>query len=136
MKKILVVDDDVGVLEMVQLALEGAGYRVQISLNGACFQQMQSDLPDLIILDILLSGEDGRELCRQLKDDEKTRHIPVILFSANFSERDTTQRGGADAFLPKPFHLVELRDLVKRHLYAEEPTIGHGSSSGNLPVNI
>jgi CheY-like chemotaxis protein len=117
MKKILVVDDDVGVLEMVQLALEGEGYRVQTSLNGACFQQMHSDLPDLILLDILLSGEDGRELCRQLKDDEKTRHIPVILFSAHFSGRDTTPLSGADAFLPKPFHLVELRDLVKRYLY-------------------
>jgi len=136
MKKILVVDDDAAVLEMVQLALEGAGYRVQTSLNGACFQQMHSDLPDLILLDILLSGEDGRELCRQLKDDEKTRHIPVILFSAHFSRGDNTQRSGADACLPKPFHLVELRDLVKRHLYAEEPTRGHGSSSGNLPVNI
>jgi len=43
---------------------------------------------------------------------------------------------GADAFLPKPFHLVELRDLVKRHLYAKEPTRGHGSSSDDLPVNI
>lgn len=136
MKKILVVDDDAAVLEMVQLALEGAGYRVQTSLNGACFQQMHSDLPDLILLDILLSGEDGRELCRQLKDDEKTRHIPVILFSAHFSRGDNTQRSGADACLPKPFHLVELRDLVKRHLYAEEPTRDHGSSSGNLPVNI
>ena len=136
MKKILVVDDDVAVLEMVQLTLEGAGYRVQTSLNGACFQQMQSDPPDLILLDILLPGEDGRELCRQLKDDEKTRHIPVILFSAHFHGRDTTPLSGADAFLPKPFHLVELRDLVKRHLYAGEPTRGHGSSSGNLPVNI
>lgn len=136
MKKILVVDDDVGVLEMVQLALECEGYRVQTSLNGACFQQMHRDLPDLILLDILLSGEDGRELCRQLKDDEKTRHIPVILFSAHFSRRDTTPLSGADAFLPKPFHLVELRDLVKRHLYAKETTRDHGSSSGNLPVNI
>ncbi len=136
MKKILVVDDDVGVLEMVQIALEGEGYRVQTSLNGACFQHMHGDLPDLILLDILLSGEDGRELCRQLKNDEKTRHIPVILFSAHFSGRNTTPLSGADAFLPKPFHLVELRDLVKRHLYAKEPTRGHGSSSGNLPVNI
>ena len=136
MKKILVVDDDAAVLEMVQLALEGAGYRVQTSLNGACFQQMHSDLPDLILLDILLSGEDGRELCRQLKDDEQTRHIPVILFSAHFSAMDITAMSGADAFLPKPFHLVELKDLVKRHLYAEEPTRDHGSSSGNLPVNI
>jgi len=136
MKKILVVDDEVAVLEMVQLALEGAGYKVQTSLNGACFQRMHSDLPDLILLDILLSGEDGRELCRQLKGDEQTRHIPVILFSAHFSAKDTTAMSGADAFLHKPFHLVELRDLVKRHLYAEEPIRGLGSSSGKTPTHM
>ncbi|MBV9232290.1 MAG: response regulator [Chloroflexi bacterium] len=116
MKKILVVDDDAGILEMVQLVLEGAGYEVQTSLNGACFQQMHSERPDLILLDILLSGEDGRELCRQVKSREQTRHIPVILFSAHFSAKDIVARSGADAFLPKPFHLHELINLVKRYL--------------------
>ncbi len=115
MKKILVVDDDASILEMVQLVLEGEGYEVQTSLDGACFQQMHTDLPNLIILDILLSGEDGRELCQQLKSDEKTRHIPVIFFSAHFSARDITAKSGADAFLPKPFHLDELIGLVKRY---------------------
>jgi CheY-like chemotaxis protein len=116
MKKILVVDDEISILEMVQLVLEGEGYEVQARLNGACFQQMRSDLPDLILLDILLSGEDGRELCQRLKGDEKTRHIPVILLSAHFSARDSPAMSGADAFLPKPFHLLELIDLVKRYL--------------------
>lgn len=117
MKKILVVDDDTSILEMVQFVLEGGGYEVQTSLNGACFQQMHRDLPDLILLDVLLSGEDGRELCQRLKGDEKTRHIPVILFSAHFSARDMTGTSGADAFLAKPFHLEELIDLVKRYLH-------------------
>ena len=116
MKKILVVDDDIGILEMVQLVLEDEGYEVQARLNGACFHQMRSDLPDLILLDVLLSGEDGRELCQRLKGDERTRHIPVILFSAHFSERDIPAMSGADAFLPKPFHLLELIDLVERYL--------------------
>ena len=116
MKKILVVDDEISILEMVQLVLEDEGYEVQARLNGAYFQQMRSDLPDLILLDILLSGEDGRELCRRLKGDEKTRHIPVILLSAHFSARDSPGMSGADAFLPKPFHLRELIDLVKRYL--------------------
>jgi CheY-like chemotaxis protein len=116
MKKILVVDDEISILEMVQLVLESEGYEVQARLNGAYFQQMRSDLPDLILLDILLSGEDGRELCRRLKGDEKTRHIPVILLSAHFSARDSPAMSGADAFLPKPFHLRELIDLVKRYL--------------------
>ena len=117
MKKILVVDDDADILDMMQLILKGEGYEVQTSLNGACFQQMYSELPDLIILDILLSGADGREICQQVKSREETRHIPVILFSAHFSARDITATIGADAFLPKPFHLVELINLVKRYLY-------------------
>ncbi len=116
MKKILVVDDDESILELVRCVLEGEGYKVQTSLNGACFQQMQSELPDLILLDVLLSGEDGRAICRQLKSREQTRHIPVILFSAHFSARDITAMSGADAFLPKPFHLGELLALVKRYL--------------------
>jgi two-component system, OmpR family, phosphate regulon response regulator PhoB len=112
MKKILVVDDDAGILEMVRLFLESVGYEVQTSLNGAYFQQMHSEWPDLILLDILLSGEDGRELCQLVKSGEQTRHIPVILFSAHFSVANS----GADAFLPKPFHLKELVNLVKRYL--------------------
>src|SRR5205085_4540524 len=116
MKKILVVDDDENILEMVQLVLEDEGYQVETSPNGACFQQMHGELPNLILLDILLSGEDGRELCRLLKSREQTRHIPVILFSAHFNARNITAMNGADAFLSKPFHINELVSLVKRYI--------------------
>ena len=116
MKKILVVDDDESILELVQFVLENEGYKVQTSSNGACFQQLHGELPDLILLDILLSGEDGREICRQLKSSEQTKHIPVIFFSAHFSAGDITAMSGADAFLPKPFHLGDLIALVKRYL--------------------
>jgi len=115
-RKVLVVEDDEGNCQALREPLEDEGYEVQARLNGACFQQMRSDLPDLILLDILLSGEDGRELCQRLKGDEKTRHIPVILLSAHFSARDSPAMSGAEAFLPKPFHLRELIDLVKRYL--------------------
>ena len=116
MKKILVVDDDEGILDMVQLVLEDEGYEVQTSLDGALFQQMHSELPDLILLDILLSGEDGRELCQRVKSREQTRHIPVILFSAHSTSRDITATTGADAILPKPFHLNELLHLIERYV--------------------
>ena len=116
MKRILVVDDHPDILEVVKMTLEMAGYEVSTSLTGACFQQLENDLPDLILLDVLLSGEDGYAICQRLKDDEKTRHIPVILLSAHFSARDSPEMSGADAFLPKPFHLLELIDLVKRYL--------------------
>src|SRR5436305_13801157 len=102
MKKILVVDDDADILDMMQLILKGEGYEVQTSLNGACFQQMYGELPDLIILDILLSGADGRGICQQEKSRVEGRHVPVVLFAAHVSARDMTEAIGADAFLANP----------------------------------
>ncbi len=115
-KRILVVDDDESILEVMQLVLEDEGYNVQTSLNGACFLHMNSDLPDLILLDVLLSGEDGREICKRLKSEEKTRHIPVIMHSAHYSASMIAETSGADGFLVKPFHIDELIDVVKRYL--------------------
>ena len=76
-KHILVVDDDPDIVDVIQLILEDAGYYVQTSLNSACFQQMEGNPPDLILLDILLRRENGQELCQQLKEREQTKHIPV-----------------------------------------------------------
>jgi len=115
-KNILVVDDDPAILDVVQTILSMEGYRVQTSLNGACLQRMERDLPDLILLDILLQGEDGRKLCGQLKGGEQTGHIPVILFSANITANSTTEACGADDFLTKPFRRKELLDLVARRI--------------------
>lgn len=115
-KKILVVDDDEAILDVVQIVLEEENYLVQTSLNGTCFRELKNDLPDLILLDVLLSGEDGRELCQQLKGNEKTRHIPVILFSAHVNARHAAASSGANDFLAKPFHMDALTDMMKRHL--------------------
>ncbi len=115
-KRVLVVDDHEDILEVVKMALEMAGYEASTSLTGACFQRMENDLPDLILLDVLLPGEDGREICRRLKGDEKTRHIPVILLSAHASLLKTVEECGANDFLAKPFRVTQLRDIVKKYL--------------------
>ena len=115
-KKILVVDDSEAILDVVKIALEMADWEVSTSLTGACFQQMEHDPPDLIVLDILLSGDDGSEICRHLKSEEQTRHIPVILLSAHAGLRETAERCGANDYLVKPFRLTELREIVKKHL--------------------
>ncbi len=94
--------------------LTDEGYRVQTSLNGRCLQRIESDLPDLILLDVLLQGEDGRELCQQLKGREQTRHIPVILFSAHITANSAIEVCGADDFLAKPFRIQELLAIVAR----------------------
>jgi CheY-like chemotaxis protein len=114
-KKILVVDDSQAILDVMTVALEAEGYEVSTCLTGACFQDMERDPPDLILLDVLLSGEDGGEICQRLKSDERTRHIPVILISAHAGLQETARKCGADGFLVKPFHLNELREMVNRH---------------------
>ena len=115
-KKILVIDDSAAILDVVKITLEIAGYEVCTSLTAERFHRMENDLPDLILLDILLSGEDGREICQRLKSDEKTRHIPVILLSAHAGLRETAERCGADDILAKPFRLTVLRDIVQKYL--------------------
>lgn len=127
-KRILVVDDHEDILELVKMVLEMAGYEVSTSLTGAYFQQMENDLPDLILLDVLLSGEDGREICQRLKGDEKTRHIPVILLSAHAGLLKTAEECGANDFLAKPFRVTQLRDIVKKYLSLSSSTFpsSHG----------
>ena len=115
-KRVLIVDDHEGILEVVKMALEMEGYEVIASVTSACFQDMEKDLPDLILMDILLSGEDGGAICRRLKSDEKTRHIPVILLSAHAGLKETSASCGADDFLAKPFRVTELREIVKKYL--------------------
>jgi CheY-like chemotaxis protein len=100
---ILVVDDEPAILDVVQAMLTGEGYRIQARLNGVCLHSLESDLLDLILLDVLLHGEDGRELCAQLKGREQTRHIPVILFSAHIAAKGAPEGCKADDFLTKPF---------------------------------
>lgn len=119
MKRILVVDDAPDILEIVQLILEDEGYQVQTSLNGACFQQMEDNPPHLILLDILLSGEDGREICQQLKSSEQTKHIPVILISAHTEVSKAAEVAGANNYLAKPFRMAKLVEMVKQYLPAD-----------------
>jgi CheY-like chemotaxis protein len=115
-QKILVVDDDESILEVIQIVLESEGYQIQTCQNSQCFQYLTGSLPDLILLDILLSGEDGYELCKQLKHDQTTAHIPIIMLSALSDVNELADVSGADAFLEKPFDIDVLIETVARHL--------------------
>ena len=118
-KKIMVIDDDESILEVMHIVLEGEGYDVETSLNVQPLQKLNSQRPDLILLDVLLSGEDGIELCRRLKSQERTRDIPIILLSAHSSASRTARDCGADAFLDKPFDIDVLVEMVKEHVGRE-----------------
>ena len=108
-KKILVVDDELDILEFLQVILEEEGYAVLTSQKGEYPEQLHNGgLPDLILLDVLLSGKDGREIVKYLKQQDETKDIPVIMFSAHPSAEQTAREAGAEDFIAKPFEIDEL----------------------------
>jgi DNA-binding response OmpR family regulator len=115
-KRILVADDDPGIGDMLHEMLSDAGYEVAIEVDGLAIQQMAEPLPDLLFLDIRLSGTDGRTICRQLKSQEATRSLPIILLSAHKDIRQMASESGADDFLAKPFEMGELLTLVAKYV--------------------
>ena len=115
-KRILVADDDPGIGDMLHEMLSDAGYEAEIEVNGQAVQQMAEPLPDLLILDIRLSGTDGRTICEQLKSQPATHHIPIIILSAHKDTRQIAREAGADDFLAKPFAMGDLLALVAKYL--------------------
>ncbi len=115
-KRILVADDDAGMRDSLRIILEDEGYVVETHRQGETVQQMHAPFPDLLLLDLRLSGMNGMTICRQLKDQESTRSIPIILISANTDTNVIAREAGADDFLLKPFEIDDLLALVARHL--------------------
>lgn len=115
-KRILIVEDDQAIAEMLQLMLQGEGYEVEMQMDGQVLQKMQESLPDLLLLDIRLSGADGRAICRQLKSQKRTSHLPIILISATQQTEDIAREAGAEAFLAKPFDMQAFLSLVAHYI--------------------
>ena len=116
-KRILIADDDSGIVEAVKLMLEDEGYIVDTASSGTDVKNLGQELPAILVLDIWMAGEDGRDICKYLKNQEMTKHLPIILFSANKDIQRIAQEAGADDFLPKPFDIDELLQKVQRFLY-------------------
>jgi CheY-like chemotaxis protein len=115
-KRILVADDDPAILDVITIILEDAGYAVDTSRNGDISLGEQDTLPDLCLLDLWMSGRDGRETCKQIKTNDRTKHIPVIIVSANKDIEKISLQSGADAFLAKPFEMDELLVLIAKFI--------------------
>ncbi len=117
MLKVLVVDDDLDILAVMQLLLKMKGFEVEVTTKGEeTFEKVDVFKPNLILLDVLLSGSDGRIICKQLKSQEDTSHIPIIMFSAHPSAVETIRDYGADDFIAKPFDVNELINKVNNQL--------------------
>jgi DNA-binding response OmpR family regulator len=117
MSKILVIDDDVDILSVMEILLTMKGFQVEVTAKGEnTFPKIKTFQPDLILLDVLISGYDGRTICRKLKANEETMHIPVIMFSAHPGAAATITEYGADDFIAKPFDVVNLLQKVNSQL--------------------
>jgi len=114
-KKILVADDDPAILDAIQIMLEDAGYDVVTSVNGETVYKMEKSFPDLLLLDIWMSGMDGRDICRYLKNQEVTCNIPIIMISANKDTDKMAKDAGANDFLAKPFQMNDLLEKVAKY---------------------
>ncbi len=118
-KHIFIVDDDPYILDAIRYFLEDAGYSVSTTQQGKDAEQLirkKDALPDLIILDVLLSGKDGREICQKIKRSKGIKNIPVILISSGLDSGRSAKTAGADGFLAKPFDVQELLTIVEKHL--------------------
>lgn len=115
--KVLVVDDDKGIAEAFEAVLQSADHEVRV-VNTAkgLLNVILSFKPDLILLDVLLSGLDGREVCRGLKKGKLTKHIPIVIVSAHPSAKSSVKDAGADDFLAKPFEMDDLLNLVNKYV--------------------
>jgi DNA-binding response OmpR family regulator len=115
-KTILIADDDEGILDATSAILEFEGYHVSSTLDGASVLRLEGKLPDLLLLDIWMSGTDGTDVCRQLKNNADTSHLPVIMVSASRDIEQYARDAGADDFLAKPYDMKDLLEKVKRWL--------------------
>ncbi len=111
----MIVDDDEGILDAVSMLLEYKGYEVSTCTNGNKILSMSDGYPDLLLLDIWMSGTDGRDVCKQLKQKEGTKGIPVIMVSASKDIEISAIEAGANGFLCKPFEMNELIEKIESY---------------------
>lgn len=116
-RKIMVADDDPAILDAIGIMLEFEGYAVQSISNGTDLLTMTDQLPDLLLLDIWMSGSDGRDICKYLKRNPQTSNIPVVLISASKDIERSAIEAGADDFLAKPFDMDDLIKKIEQQLY-------------------
>ncbi len=117
MSKILIVDDDVDILESLSALLDAEGYETLSTLKGEeTYKLIRSFKPDLLIVDLLLSGRDGAQITSDLRNNESTKNIPIIMISAHPSAKDKALTAGANDFVAKPFETDNFLEIIDRNI--------------------
>ena len=125
-KRILFVDDDIAILDSFKILLESEGFEVETDSSGDTISELvkRKVKPDLILMDVLLSGTDGRDLTRFIKENNAVKHIPVILLSAHSSLSGMANKFGNEDFLEKPFDIDILIDKINKLIKKTEHRAG------------
>lgn len=116
MKKILIIEDDDHIIELLKFNVENNGYDVSVAMDGnEGLNKAINELPDLILLDLMLPGIDGIDICKRLKNKDRTKDIPIIMLTAKGHETDKILglEIGADDYMTKPFSVRELMTRIK-----------------------
>jgi DNA-binding response OmpR family regulator len=115
-KKIFIADDDEGIVDALSMILKVMGYEVEYTYDGATVLDGLKSKPDLIMLDIWMSGHDGRDICKCLKNNEDYKDIPILMISASRDIKQSALDAGANDFMEKPFEMDSLLRKVNHLL--------------------
>ncbi|MFH1728080.1 MAG: response regulator [Pseudomonadota bacterium] len=118
-KKILIVDDEPDFIKILKIRLEHAGYEIFEAANGLeGLEILKTEIPDLILLDVMMPDMNGYQFCRKVKSNEKTEHIPIIMVTAKAQESDKywgLETGAVD-YITKPYESSEMLEKIKKHI--------------------
>jgi len=120
-KRILIVDDQKDIVELIRFKLENEGFECLVAFDGEeGLQKAKKEDPDLILMDIMMPKINGYQVCRLLKSDENYKNIPIIMLSAKDQESDKFwgKESGADDYITKPFNFEELFQKIQGYLKA------------------
>jgi two-component system response regulator VicR len=117
-KKVLVIDDDEDILEILNIIFQENGYEIVLSNTGEAAGHIRLIQPDLVLLDVRIVGsaKSGPEICKEIKSQQETRHLPVMLVSGETDLAIIAEECGADAYVAKPFDIFDLLAQVKELL--------------------
>jgi len=113
--QILVLDDDPDIGTMIKMMLEYKGYAVTVSDRAEQAEEvLRNNNIDLIIMDMLLSGVNGTDICTELKENTSTSHIPIMMISAHPNAKEICLQAGADEFISKPFDMQDILSKINK----------------------
>jgi len=121
-QSVLIIEDEPGTVEMYRIVLEIEGYRVRVAYTiSTAISALEEEIPDLVLLDVVMRDSSGLDLCRKIREDPELAHIPVIIVSNLGSKEhiDAGMEAGADDYLSKPVSQNELLEAVRKGLMKE-----------------